>query len=26
VISENHIWTLDREIIAEHPHRVQFNY
>jgi serine/threonine protein kinase len=26
VISENRIWTLDREIIAEHPHRVQFNY
>ena len=26
VIQENRIWTLDREIIAEHPHRVQFNY
>jgi hypothetical protein len=26
VIPENRIWTLDREIIAEHPHRVQFNY
>jgi hypothetical protein len=26
VIPENRIWTLDREIVAEHPHRVQFNY
>jgi len=26
VIPENRIWTLDREIIAEHPHRVQFSY
>jgi serine/threonine-protein kinase len=26
VIPENRIWTLDREIIAERPHRVQFNY
>ena len=26
VIPENRIWTLDREIIPERPHRVQFNY
>ncbi len=26
VIPENRIWTLDREIVAEHPHRVQFSY
>jgi serine/threonine-protein kinase len=26
VIPENRIWTLDRELVAEHPHRVQFNY
>ena len=26
VIPQNSIWTLDREIIAERPHRVQFNY
>jgi hypothetical protein len=26
VIPENRIWTLDREIIAERPHRVQFSY
>jgi hypothetical protein len=26
VIPENRIWTLDREVVAEHPHRVQFNY
>jgi hypothetical protein len=26
VISENRIWTLDRDIVAEKPHRVQFNY
>jgi len=26
VVPENRIWTLDREIVAEHPHRVQFNY
>jgi hypothetical protein len=26
VIPENRIWTLDREIVAERPHRVQFNY
>ena len=25
VIQENSIWTLDREIIVENPHRVQFN-
>jgi len=26
VVPENRIWTLDREIVAERPHRVQFNY
>ena len=26
VIPENRIWTLDREVVAERPHRVQFNY
>ena len=26
VIPDNRVWTLDREIIAEHPHRVQFSY
>jgi serine/threonine protein kinase len=26
VIPENRIWTVDREIVAEHPHRVQFSY
>ncbi len=26
VIPENRIWTLDREIVADRPHRVQFNY
>ena len=26
VIPDNRIWTLDREILAEHPHRVQFSY
>jgi serine/threonine-protein kinase len=26
VIPENRIWTLDRDIVAEKPHRVQFNY
>jgi hypothetical protein len=26
VIPQNRIWTFDREIIAERPHRVQFNY
>ena len=26
VIPENRIWTLDRELVAEHPHRVQFSY
>lgn len=26
VIPQNRIWTLDREIVAEKPHRVQFNY
>ena len=26
VIPDNRIWTLDREIVAEHPHRVQFSY
>jgi hypothetical protein len=26
VIPENRIWTYDREIVADHPHRVQFNY
>jgi hypothetical protein len=26
VIPENRIWTFDREIVAERPHRVQFNY
>ncbi len=26
VIPENRIWTLDREIVADKPHRVQFNY
>jgi hypothetical protein len=26
VIPENRIWSLDRDIVAEKPHRVQFNY
>jgi serine/threonine protein kinase len=26
VIPQNRIWTLDREIIADKPHRVQFSY
>jgi len=26
VIPENRIWNLDRDIVAERPHRVQFNY
>ena len=26
VIPENRIWTLDRDLVAERPHRVQFNY
>ena len=26
VIPENRIWTYDREVVAERPHRVQFNY
>jgi hypothetical protein len=26
VIPENRIWTQDREIVANRPHRVQFNY
>jgi hypothetical protein len=26
VIPDNRIWTLDREVVAERPHRVQFNY
>ena len=26
VIPENRIWTLDREVVADRPHRVQFNY
>ena len=26
VIPDNRIWTLDRELAAEHPHRVQLNY
>lgn len=26
VIPENRIWTLDRDVVAERPHRVQFNY
>jgi Protein kinase domain/PEGA domain len=26
VIPQNRIWTFDRDIVAEHPHRVQFNY
>lgn len=26
VIPQNRIWTLEREIVAEHPHRVQFSY
>jgi eukaryotic-like serine/threonine-protein kinase len=26
VIPQNRIWSFDREIVAEKPHRVQFNY
>jgi len=26
VIPQNRIWTLDRDIVAEKPHRVQFSY
>ena len=26
VIPQNRIWTFDREIVADRPHRVQFNY
>jgi hypothetical protein len=26
VIPQNRLWTLDREIQPERPHRVQFNY
>lgn len=26
VIPENRVWTQEREILPDHPHRVQFNY